>query len=351
MTSFGYVPPLAMALLFGVGACSSGRNEELATEQASTFGDTAFCPAEGPITQWYHDGHDGVDIGGALSAPIFATAAGEVTASGPAQGYGQWIRIRHDDGSMTEYGHMHTRFVEVGDRVNGGDRIALIGAEGQATGPHLHIRTYNRAGDAHGIDPVDYLGARGVPLPCQAGQGGGGSTTCPGGSGAVEGAINAKYRALGGCESVLGVPLTDELTTPDTRGRYNVFERGSIYWTESTDAHEVHGAIRDKWRDLKWETGELGYPITDEFTTPDGYGRYNVFERGSIYWTSGTGAHEVRGAIRDRWKDEGWEAGHLGYPTSDEYDVGNDRQSDFEHGSIQWIRAINQTKVILKSSP
>ncbi|WP_394831503.1 peptidoglycan DD-metalloendopeptidase family protein [Pendulispora rubella] len=351
MTSFGSLRPLVIALSCSVWACSSATREENVIEQASTFADTAFCPAEGPITQGYHEGHDGVDIGGPLSAPIFATAAGSVTASGPAQGYGQWIRIRHDDGSMTEYGHMHTRFVEVGDHVNGGDRIALIGAEGQATGPHLHIRTYNREGDGHGIDPVDYLGARGVPLPCQAGQGGGGSTTCSGGDGATVGAINVKYRALGGCDSVLGVPRSDELTTPDTRGRYNVFDRGSIYWTPSTDAHEVHGAIRDKWSDSKWEAGHLGYPITDEFTAPDGNGRFNVFEGGSIYWTSWTGAHEVRGAIRDRWKDEGWEKGRLGYPTSDEHDVGSDRQSDFEHGSIQWIRATNETKVVMKANP
>ncbi|WP_394827275.1 peptidoglycan DD-metalloendopeptidase family protein [Pendulispora albinea] len=348
MTSFAYLRSFAIALPFSVWACSSATNEERALEEESPLADTGFCPAEGPITQGYHSAHDGVDIGGPMSAPIFATAAGSVTASGPAQGYGQWIRIRHDDGSMTEYGHMHTRFVGVGDRVNGGDRIALIGAEGQATGPHLHLRTYNRAGDGHGVDPVGYLGARGVSLPCRAGQGGGGSTTCPGGKGATIGAINVKYRELGACDSVLGAPMTNELTTPDTRGRYNVFERGSIYWTAATGAHEVHGLIRDKWRDLKWETGHLGYPITDEFTPPDGQGRFNVFEGGSIYWTPWTGAHEVRGAIRDRWRDEGWEAGRLGYPTSDEYDVGGDRQSDFEHGSIQWIRATNQTKVQMK---
>ncbi|HUS33226.1 MAG TPA: hypothetical protein VMZ53_32210, partial [Kofleriaceae bacterium] len=81
----------------------------------------------------------------------------------------------------------------------------------------------------------------------------------------------------------------------------------------------------------------VGAPITAEAGTPDGIGRYSVFERGSIYWTPQIGAYEVHGRIRDKWKDEGWEAGPLGYPTSDEYAVPGGRRSDFEHGSITWI--------------
>ena len=100
--------------------------------------------------------------------------------------------------------------------------------------------------------------------------------------GTTTGAIDAKYRSLGGCGSMLGAPITDERATPDGVGRYSVFERGSIYWTQKTGAHEVHGIIRDKWKELGWEPGVLGYPISDEVTTPDRAGRYNVFEGGSI---------------------------------------------------------------------
>jgi LGFP repeat/Peptidase_C39 like family len=172
-----------------------------------------------------------------------------------------------------------------------------------------------------------------------------GGTRCPNGTGTVIGAIDEKYRALGGCGSILGAPLTDERWTPDQRGRYNVFERGSIYWTPETGAHEVHGLIRDKWRDLGWEPGVLGYPITDEIPTPDQRGRFNVFEGGSVYWSPETGAHEVLGRIRDAWKETGWEAGPLGYPTSGEYDVPGGKQSDFQHGSIRWEAATNTTSV------
>ena len=51
----------------------------------------------------------------------------------------------------------------------------------------------------------------------------------------------------------------------------------------------------------------LGYPVTDETITPDGRGRYNHFQYGSIYWTPFTAAHETHGAIRERWASLGWD--------------------------------------------
>ncbi len=162
------------------------------------------------------------------------------------------------------------------------------------------------------------------------------------GAGRTRGEIDARYQSLGGCNSFLGPALTDEMPTPDGAGRFNVFYNGSIYWSPSTGAHEVHGAIRDKYKELGWEAGMLGYPISNETKTPDGVGRFSVFENGSIYWTPQLGAHEVHGAIRDKWKELGWEVGSLGYPVSDEYDVPNGRRSDFEHGSIVFDKTTNK---------
>ena len=62
-------------------------------------------------------------------------------------------------------------------------------------------------------------------------------------------------------------------------------------------------------------------------------------------------AHEVRGAIRDKYAETGWEAGPLGYPTSDEYAVEGGRRSDFEHGSITWSSATNTATVTLQEEP
>nr|HEX4318273.1 C39 family peptidase [Kofleriaceae bacterium] len=106
-------------------------------------------------------------------------------------------------------------------------------------------------------------------------------------SDAVGGAIGDHYAAIGGCTSVVGPPITEERGTPDDVGRYNVFESGSIYWTPQLGAHEVHGAIRDAWAAAGWEAGRLGYPTSDEYAAGDG--RRNDFEHGYIQWSASTG--------------------------------------------------------------
>lgn len=152
----------------------------------------------------------------------------------------------------------------------------------------------------------------------------------------VHGSIYAKWLEFGLETGLLGYPMTDETPAPDGIGRFNHFQYGSIYWTPDTGAWEVHGSIRDKWASLGWETGLLGYPLTDETVTPDGVGRFNHFQGGSIYWTPNTGAWEVHGVIRDKWASLGWETSCFGYPISDEEPASGDwtRQSRFERGII-----------------
>jgi murein DD-endopeptidase MepM/ murein hydrolase activator NlpD len=127
----------------------------------------ASCPVDARISQGWGDGHDGVDLAAPIGTPMFAAGPGEVIASGPASGYGQWVRIKHPDGSVTEYGHMYERFVNVGDQVQGGQRIASVGNEGQSTGPHLHFEVHLDGGTGVGNDPMAYMAERGVPLPCK----------------------------------------------------------------------------------------------------------------------------------------------------------------------------------------
>ena len=158
--------------------------------------------------------------------------------------------------------------------------------------------------------------------------------------------VDAHHAALGGSRSALGSPVSGELPTPDRAGRYRHYQQGSVYWTPRTGARAVSGAIRQTWAAHRWEAGPLGYPLTDERATPDGVGRYNHFERGSVYWTPATGAHEVRGAIRDRWASLGWETSSLRYPTSDEYDVPGGRASEFQGGRIVWDRTTGATTVV-----
>lgn len=156
----------------------------------------------------------------------------------------------------------------------------------------------------------------------------------------VHGLIRDRWAAVGWENSPLGFPITDEHDTDDGRGRASRFEGGSISWTPTLGAHEVHGAIFGRWRSLASPNdpeGVLGFPTTDELVTPNQRGRYNHFEQGSIYWTPTTGAHEVTWPIRDTWADAGWENGPLGFPVTGPAALvpGTDTLSqDFEHGSV-----------------
>lgn len=155
----------------------------------------------------------------------------------------------------------------------------------------------------------------------------------------AQGYITAKYVELGAAAGWLGNPTGKITLTPNGEGWYQHFQNGSIYFrSPETGAHEVHGAIRDKWASLGWERSFLGFPLTDETPTSDGRGRFNHFQGGSIYWNPKTGAHEVHGAIRDKWASLGWEKSFLGYPITDELTIqnGQGRFSDFEYGQIAW---------------
>jgi len=99
--------------------------------------------------------------------------------------------------------------------------------------------------------------------------------------------------SLGGVNSGLGYPVTDESGTPDGIGRYTHFQGGSIYWSPSTGAHEVHGAIRDRWAQLGWEQSYLGYPISDEEpSSHPNCTRQSRFQGGTIFWSASQGARE-----------------------------------------------------------
>lgn len=154
----------------------------------------------------------------------------------------------------------------------------------------------------------------------------------------VHGLIGSKWAKLGWEKSPLGYPTGDETASPGGKGRYNSFQNGAVLWrTGAAEAFESHGAIRAHWGTFNYENGWLGFPLTDETTTPDLVGRYNHFEGGSIYWKPSIGAHEDHGEIRAYWAAHGWERNPaLGYPISDEQTRSDNRFNDFENGVVFW---------------
>jgi murein DD-endopeptidase MepM/ murein hydrolase activator NlpD len=103
---------------------------------SSGFG-TRIDPFTGRRTQ-----HDGVDFVAPVGTPIVAAAGGVVVASEFHHDYGNMIDVDHGNGLKTRYAHASKVFVKVGDIVKAGERIALVGRTGRATGAHLHFEVH-----------------------------------------------------------------------------------------------------------------------------------------------------------------------------------------------------------------
>jgi murein DD-endopeptidase MepM/ murein hydrolase activator NlpD len=133
--------------------------------QSGSGGGGVVLPAQGSFTSGFGPRggtiHEGVDIANSIGTPILAAMPGEVIEAGPASGFGQWVRIQHDGGTVTVYGHVATFAVSAGQNVAAGDQIATMGNEGQSTGPHLHFEVHQ---DGTPIDPQAWLSGFGINL-------------------------------------------------------------------------------------------------------------------------------------------------------------------------------------------
>lgn len=98
--------------------------------------------------------HEGIDVTAPMGSPIEAPAAGVVVSARWETGYGNTVEINHGFGLSTRYAHASKLLVHVGQRVARGERIALVGNTGLATGPHLHYEVH-----VHGkpVDPLKYV--------------------------------------------------------------------------------------------------------------------------------------------------------------------------------------------------
>lgn len=95
----------------------------------------------GQRTQGIH-GYNGVDLGSPVGTTVMAAAAGEVIISRPDGyngGYGEYVVIRHDNGTQTLYAHLGSITVSVGQTVSQGAAIGTVGMTGRSTGAHLHF--------------------------------------------------------------------------------------------------------------------------------------------------------------------------------------------------------------------
>ncbi len=117
-------------------------------------------PAKGVLTSGYGwrwgRMHKGIDIAGPVGTPIMAAAPGEVIHAGwNSGGYGNLVKVKHSDGSVTIYAHNSRILVRRGEMVSQGQQIAKMGSTGFSTGPHLHFEIHPRGRGA--VNPSAHL--------------------------------------------------------------------------------------------------------------------------------------------------------------------------------------------------
>jgi murein DD-endopeptidase MepM/ murein hydrolase activator NlpD len=133
------------------------------TPRPSTMTTAYIWPAKGVLTsgfgmRWGRP-HKGIDVANGTGTPVYASADGVIEKAGWNNGgYGNVVDIRHNDGSMTRYGHNSKILVQSGQTVRQGDTIALMGSTGFSTGPHTHFEIH--ASGKGAVNPIAMLPPR-----------------------------------------------------------------------------------------------------------------------------------------------------------------------------------------------
>ena len=97
-----------------------------------------------------------MDLAANSGDDIVCFASGTVTEVGENGTSGKFLRVEHEDGYATMYAHCSQIYVEEGQKVNAGEKIALVGATGKATGPNLHFELTH---DGVYLNPAFYMAA------------------------------------------------------------------------------------------------------------------------------------------------------------------------------------------------
>ena len=156
----------------------------------------------------------------------------------------------------------------------------------------------------------------------------------------ADAAITQAWDAGGGPTGPLGMKDGEVYAAGDGFGQN--FAGGKIFFTPGTGAHIMQGAILDKYMALGGPAdGDLGFPNIDEGAgmAPDSRNTtFSAADKPVIFWTPDTGAHVVRGALNAAWDKLGGSAGVLGVPSEDEVYRGDAVSQNFTGGQLSWNR-------------
>ena len=98
--------------------------------------------------------HVGIDLAGRSGMLVTSVASGIVTWSAPDQGYGNLVEISHGNGYVTRFAHNKENLVSVGEKVEKGDVIAIMGSTGRSTGTHVHFEVVR---NGRHVNPRSYI--------------------------------------------------------------------------------------------------------------------------------------------------------------------------------------------------
>ena len=107
-----------------------------------------------PFDSGHAEFHPGIDFKGERGDAAKCTANGKVVFTGWFGGYGNCVRIQHQNNFETLYGHLSKITVKVGQKVTAGDKIGEIGSTGRSTGNHLH---YEVRKNGVPVNPISFL--------------------------------------------------------------------------------------------------------------------------------------------------------------------------------------------------
>ncbi|MGW0959821.1 M23 family metallopeptidase [Streptomyces gelaticus] len=143
-------------------AARSAERTRLGSFQLPVAGSYVSTGYKSSGSLWSSGRHSGIDFHAAPGSSVVAVGAGTVVEAGWGGAYGNNIVLRMTDGTYTQYGHLSSIGVSVGQSVGAGQQIGLSGSTGNSTGPHLHFEARTTPSYGSDMDPVAYLRAHGV---------------------------------------------------------------------------------------------------------------------------------------------------------------------------------------------
>ncbi|MFC5338897.1 hypothetical protein ACFPII_10335, partial [Leucobacter denitrificans] len=158
---------------------------------------------------------------------------------------------------------------------------------------------------------------------------------------AVHATFDSYYQGLGGADSIFGYPVSPAQSV--NGGLRQEFGGGTFFWSSVTGVSAVRGAIGNLYLSNGGPAGHLGFPKGVESGLPAG--AKQEFEKGTIYYTGSTGAGSVNGAIKELYESHGGPNGFMGYPVGVEQRVSGAVKQEFANATVYYTGATGAASV------